>query len=1038
MRNPFSLALTSFAIAILATTQVLGYQGAIRGAAPTKPMGNVEQAVPIPSPSLKGSGTTSTMPGNAVQQPAQAPATTMPAAKPAAQSNEMMPSVGGNGAKATTGFLSQPTQTPAAAMMPAAKPAAQSNGKIRFTFTEQDWSDVIPWFAEQANFSLQPIADFPEGVFTLKDDSEYTVLEALDQLNHALRIRKPEPYTLIRNRNMLVLWKLEDANFPNDLIETVKVEDLDKRGKYETLSCIFDLGELDAEEVSDEAQQLVTDSHNDFFAVFPAANQIHVRETGGQLRKIRDLINDALKREYGDQMRLKVYNLKNLDAESFMGLARGLLGMDEKSNKRNDEKLLISVEPFAERLFVRGTEKWLGEFDNVAKLIDADSDEVVEGVVLDAPKLKMYKVLIDPKLAFDTLQTMLESRDEVRMQQDEASGSIVVLGREDDHNLVANTLAALSGESGDGFAMIQLLKGDPAEIILVLRNLFGQSATAEKTTGPVLLANSLTNQIYVRGTPQEVETVKGMVAELDANSHVADTGPRTQTRIIPMGAREMEELAPLLPDLLMSAGRKNPFNLIMPKERKDVQGSIKKQQSDSSESVDDFLRGLSAPDQKPAQGTRPAPRRLDTSELKTKASQIMAVAAHVAGLNLPLASGLIMVQETEEPSAVQRPSTYQPAAEVKSVPGAPIVGRFVNGSLILDSEDLDALDDLVYEIESRVGNSSEVQRPTFFFLEHRKADQMMGFLTNYYNISGGGTSESSGGGLMEGMMSNMMGGGSDLFGGLLGGSSGSGSGEFLQGDVRFGVDLAFNSLWVAGATEIDLEEISILIDTLDQPEAPHDPKLLGEFRTIDIIHRDPMEVKEIIEPMLGDLLESKMPSGEGNGGDQAQLVEMVQQLSGGKKNGGAVTLDKKPKVRLGIDMKTRQLLVSGPEFIYKDILRMVIELDKPELSAAPEIETMTNVNNQDAVVRALQQMFGAKIVVVGEEAASASGGGGQSNGSSTSNEAGQSDNDAAEARSALIEAMRNQARRNNRGGGNRGGGNRGGGGGNRGGGGRGR
>ena len=87
---------------------------------------------------------------------------------------------------------------------------------------------------------------------------------------------------------MLVLWKTQDANFPNDLIETVKVEELDRRGKYETISCIFDLGELSAVDMFEQLSPMIGDTHRNQFAVFPLANQIHVRETGGQLRDIRD------------------------------------------------------------------------------------------------------------------------------------------------------------------------------------------------------------------------------------------------------------------------------------------------------------------------------------------------------------------------------------------------------------------------------------------------------------------------------------------------------------------------------------------------------------------------------------------------------------------------------------------------------------------------------------------------------------------------------------------------------------------------------
>jgi len=226
MRTYLSIALASLAIAICTTAEVPGFQ---------------EPAMPEPSQAFE----------KALQQKGMLakPDLAKPAAAAVASPAASL--------TASPGAAAQPVQASKAQMMPTKTPAGQSDGMIRFSFSRQDWSDVIPWFAAQANLSLQPVADFPDGVFTLKDDSEYTVLEALDQLNHALRIRQPEPYTLIRNRNMLVLWKLRDANFPNDLIETVKVEDLDKRGKHETISCIFDVGELDAQDIGGQIQRLV-------------------------------------------------------------------------------------------------------------------------------------------------------------------------------------------------------------------------------------------------------------------------------------------------------------------------------------------------------------------------------------------------------------------------------------------------------------------------------------------------------------------------------------------------------------------------------------------------------------------------------------------------------------------------------------------------------------------------------------------------------------------------------------------------------------
>ena len=70
-----------------------------------------------------------------------------------------------------------------------------ANGNLRFSFEQTEWSPVINWFADQCGFSFQPTDDYPEGTFTYHDDAEYTVMEGLDQINHALSLRG---YTMIQ------------------------------------------------------------------------------------------------------------------------------------------------------------------------------------------------------------------------------------------------------------------------------------------------------------------------------------------------------------------------------------------------------------------------------------------------------------------------------------------------------------------------------------------------------------------------------------------------------------------------------------------------------------------------------------------------------------------------------------------------------------------------------------------------------------------------------------------------------------------------
>lgn len=942
-----------------------------------------------------------------------------------------------------------PSGEPASAEAVVAKPAAAApaanspaevktqaedgNKKVRFTFDESDWESVIEWFADQAGYSLQPVFSYPEGSFTIKDETEYTVREALDQLNHALLLLE-EPYTLIRNRDMLVLWKTKDLNFPDDLIELVPVDELEERGKFETIYSVFDVGTLNADELFNQLRPMISSENKDYCAVFPAANQIRIRETGGRLREILKIIKESQSRMSGGVETIKTYRLKHVDSDSFLLQVRPLLGMDADQNSREyaDGALAISIDPFGDRIFINGTEKYLEKFENVAALVDTAPEPVDGDGEFEEPYLVTYAVLTDPKLAFNVLDTMLEGL-EVKMDQDEESGAISVLAPASLHTKVKEYLAALSQQDSEDFAIITLQKRDPTEVIIILQQMWGMNSE-ETTAGPVMLAQSELNQIIVKGTPQEVATVKRMVEKLDMNATLPDTGPRTGRRIIEMSESEQDSLLPMLEDLLQMNGRQNKLKIIMPEDRKDIRSRIITPAADDDlPSLFDLPGGSGS-----FKPTQPQGRSYRGSHLFRSANEAVFLISSVLGTNHIATSLLAPVQETA-PSApndgVFRDQDYLPAPKQESVPGSPIEVKFTEFGMVLDSKDFDALDDLETEIYNRLGAVSDTQGPQFFQLVYRSADEMLGFLEEYYGlVDSGGGGGGGAGGIMGGMMSNMLGGGGDLLGGLLGGDLGGSVGGMLEGDVTFGVDMKFNLLWVRGATGNDIEEITNLIDTLDKAEPPRNPETLGEFYTIDVIHRDPTELKDIIEQQLAELLDNGQKSqGGGQNQEAAQMMKMMQQLAGGGKGGrgGSSDLEQaKPKGKIGVDAVTSKILVTGPNFLYQEVLKRVEELDRADLSVPKKFEIIPDVGDLNLTAQTLRAMFGEKIVITDSqtgETVEGSNAGSSSKPASSSSSSASAQADAQ--RQAFIKAIQQRAAQqsgSSRGGSSRGGSPRGG------------
>lgn len=810
-----------------------------------------------------------------------------------------------------------------------------NDGKIQFSFQDQDWKFVIPWIAGQANFQLQQVEDWPQGTFNVQDNDEYTVVEALDQLNHALRLIKPEPYTLIRNRRMLVLVKVDPSNYPDELIETVSTEELENRGKYEIMDCKYDLDDLDGDAMYQELGQLISDNFRRKFVLFPSSNKLTARGTGQQLRDIRDIIKDAKRIQEQNKRGLLIYELKFQDAETFLAIAGPQLGFQGDERRNEEGTISIVAEPLSNRLFVNGSREMRDRFSEIADIVDSDPQLDGTDVALDAPTARKYAVSGDPDVAFNLIQKFLEGSD-ARMEKDETTGAIVVLGRKADHILVDQAIDVLESSAGEEFAIIRLQKIGAAEALQILQTAFQQNSLDDDAAqkGPRLTIDTVTEKVYVSGTVQEVARVRSMLKILDEDFEDAvPSGVRSGVVMIPMNRADQERIAPLLSDMLRMNNRPNPFKIILKEDRKNLDERINRGEFDAPDApLDDILPGgvKSSPKTETDQRRR--------SSFLNRTNEWLFVGSQILGIDPSVATSIVFQDEDEaDDKKPAKSKDYKPAPQIQSIPGAPIEFDFNGEFLTIRTKDLDAADDIENSIYDFLGEESIAQIPVFYEIVHRPVSEVKDLLEGFYGMgdSGGG---GGGGGIMGGMMNNMLGGAGDMLGGLLdvGGGGAAGASE-LEGDVSFGMDARHNSMWITGATDRDLSSINQLIDMWDRPEGLTNPELAGEFRAIDVIHRDAMELVDTITKQIPDLIKDPEAQQQAGGAQNNQMRQMMQamQALGGGKNGGGGGQDveaMKPKATLTADEKTNQLLVTGPSFIYEEILKRVISLDKKELT----------------------------------------------------------------------------------------------------------
>ena len=901
----------------------------------------------------------------------------------------------------------------------------QQNGLV-FDWNKAPWQGVIEWFASEAGLTLEEVDQYPEGTFSLSSDRPYTPVEAIDELNHKLRLNDPS-MTLLRNGNRLYLVNAK-RELPAELVETIKVEDLENRGKYEPLQVIFDVTGLDLEDIKKQVDQRVQSYNEDFFHVYEDTNEIFVRESGENLRFIRDIIAKA--KTAGTPQWSEV-NLQHISAELFLQQISGVYELDDNySNKDGTLKLLIDSSAGAQRVVMRGTPALVNDVEQAVKMFDKPPASMVVSE-LDPLELRIYNVPRDSKETFQVIDRLLfDEGGTARVQQGSETGKITVMGRQKDHKIVEEYLALLEANGGGGIKTIQLVNGDAAEILAAAQTVLG--ITADNASENVsMLGNSIRDFIIVRGTPNQVTEASLVIAELDRNSAPMTDGLRTSRRVIPMAAGDRDRILDSLDEYLPTLGRENQFEIREPSNTEPDEESL-------------FRRRESEIDQ--------------SSVLRSKATEVAIL------LNPTLAAGLIssvLQMPQQEGAASVEPidkNVYVAPEQAKSVPGAPVKIWGTEFGIVVETDDLDAGDDVVYLIDSQIGESSADARPTIFRLKHIKASYLKQLLESLYGIEG--SSGGGGGGLLGGIADNVMGeaGGGmvdSLFGGGLG--SGSSSTSVLEGDVSFGMDGRLNYLWALGATENDISLIDQSVRLFDVSTAPQNPETGGQIYDIQVQHRDVDEMKTQVENLMSiyfsDGEDAGGGKGGGGGGDSANIAKMMRQLTGGKGGGngnGGGTEEVTPRGYLSVDTKTSKLLFMGPKFIFVQVEALVSALDQPEVEK-PRLMRQFEIEGGDAtrIAGMLKDLLGSdKVEIAGETDTVSDVSGDAKNGEDKKEKAATNDKKAAKtAQDNFLQALRARANGGgnrgggggaNGGGGNRGaggGGTRGGGGGNRGGGG---
>jgi len=845
-------------------------------------------------------------------------------------------------------------------------PAAAGPGLLHFQFDATPWKDVLEWLAQQAGLSLA-IETLPVGTFTYRDERTYTVDEALDLLNSYLLTKG---YTLVRRERILLVLDVENP-IPEELVTLVTTEELDKRGRFELVKCLFPLARMKAEEAAAMIKDFIGPQGK--VIPFPKARQILVTETAGKLRAIRDMIARYEDPLSGGAETVYEINLQHASSEEVLSIARPLLGIPEGQNSGSD--INLSVDLLGTRIFASGSADKLQLLRELIPKIDKAPAETGEAAK-EPEKLTLKTYFIkaaDVQLVLRVAQTLLADLPGVRLEVDTTSGKLIAWARASEHRIIEETLQQLEGQDLQ-FEVIQLKNTDPQLAVAAINKFFNLGTTtassskdAAKTAsqGPIVDGDPLTMQLWVRGTVLQIEQVKDLIQKLEGPETEEASGEMIRT--IPLSGAAAKSALETLEQFWT---RKNKIRFVTPSAltpSADIKLRVitpLRPESEDAELEDvQPERSFDARPQAPAPPVQP--------KIEPPAGPAAEKSAHrwqLAPAGPPVAAGDSRFFFVSEPRPAEEPAGAAPdrpeepertdAAPAGEIPEIRIA--ITPSGIVIASEDTKALDELEKLLRTISGPSAlPAQREiSVFYLKYAKADVAYQLLQE---VLGGHTSE-TGGSLLGDMASNLLGGG--LIGGLVGGlaggtSSGSSSGAgTLQasGPVTMIPDPRLNAL-IVEANPTDLAFIEQMLRVIDKESSETDIETAGVTRLIPVIYSTADEVVTVVRQVFADRIATTQGGG---GGQQPSPEDFLRALRGQRsRREDAQTRGELQKMIVGVDSRSNSLIVTGPEPLYRQVEALVRQIDQPGSADTDVVSVVPlKVSDPQLVQKTLNSILG--------------------------------------------------------------------------------
>lgn len=811
---------------------------------------------------------------------------------------------------ATEETSEEESTTPASPTAPSSVASASTatsrtvNDRLRFSFSGASWRDVFEWIAEAGDLSLY-VDEVPTGSFSYADGDYFTVNEAITRLNLFLL---PRGFTLVRRGQLLSVINLGDPRGLQQLdamSTVVTLDELEGIDDHEVVKCFVPLGELVPTEVINEMQplKLITTP-----VVLPKSNQLIITDSAKNLRSAMRVLN-AMQQPEEDDAVVKRFDLKHVDAETVLMVAGTHLGIP--NGETNGLDITITTDISGKRMFAVGSAEKLDRLESLLKVVDVpDESQAAE----KAKTLIAHDVTGDNlQIVYEVLQTVLADKS-LRLTMQPESNSIVALADNEVHQLIRETIEELQAPSVE-FAVVELKSVDPYFAVSLIGEMFELPTTDEddrrrgrdeepRVKPPKVDADPGERRLFVRGTGEQIKQIEDLITRLDSKGQAKNS---SDLRFVPL-------TGPQRLDVLQTAKQHwqgaNCLQILPPAgdtQAPVIERTVFPELSDSDQEDSDATQTTSPPQE----AKEPADRRPSLSDR----DDFVSVSASYG-------------------DAISSTITTEKAM-------APIRSQVVPNGILLQSQDLDALDRFEEHLRTITTQDKKTISPTVvYYLKYVTAEEAVKMLADLLD-GGNALADPASDTLING--SSNYSSSSGYFGSFL--FERDGVTTVTAGTATVVSDARLNRLIVQGTKE-DIAMIEGYMKIIDKDSSITAIETSGRSHIIELKHARAEEVAEVIReafPTRIDTTTQRAAQQRANNdqrGDDRRGQNEQRSVDDNPVRGS------EPKMAVAVHESSNSLVITAPDSLFAEVESLVETVDRRSERSVRVISASSGISKE--------------------------------------------------------------------------------------------